>query len=169
VIEPLVFTMPGLPVAKGRPRFVRASGRTYTPAATVKGERGIAQFAAEAMRGRPLFDMPVELRVIARYLPPKTRTRAQRRLPWADYKGTRPDGDNLLKAILDAGNGVIWTDDALVASFHLAKIYGMQPGIHVSVHPLAADSWPFSGYVAMSRATPSDAPAGLFAGEGLNQ
>lgn len=142
-MTPLSFFVPGLPIAKGRPRFVRKTGRTYTPAATVHGERNIAQFAAEAMRGRALYDSPVELRIIACYMPPKTRTRAARALPWAGYKQSRPDLDNLCKAILDAGNGVIWTDDAIVAVVHCAKVYAAAPGLRVSVHPLSPGSWPF--------------------------
>lgn len=136
------FYIPGVPVAKGRPRFVRATGRTYTPPRTVEAERGIAQIAAEAMRGRPLFDMPVELRVIASYLPPKSRTRADRAAPWSAFRGSRPDADNLIKAISDACIGVVFTDDALVAAVHFAKVYGARPGLHVSVHPLSRASWP---------------------------
>lgn len=138
----LSFFVPGTPAAKGRPRFVRATGRAYTPAATIQAERGIAQFASEAMRGRSLFDVPVELRVIACYLPPKTRTKAQRALPWAGFRGSRPDLDNCLKACLDACNGVVWTDDALVAAAHVAKVYGPVPGLRVSVHALSPASWP---------------------------
>lgn len=148
----LSFFVPGLPVAKGRPRFVRATGRAYTPAATVAGERSIAQFAAEAMCGRALFSDPVELRLIACYLTPKTRTKAQRLAPWAGFKGSRPDADNLVKACLDSLNGVVWTDDAIVAVVHTAKVYGPQPGLRISVHPLSPASWP---YLAQAHSTPS--------------
>jgi Holliday junction resolvase RusA-like endonuclease len=153
--EALSFFMPGLPVAKGRPKFVRATGRAFTPAKTVAAERGIAQFAAAAMAGRPLFNIPVELRVVAYLLPPKTRTKAERALPWAGFRGSRPDVDNYIKAVMDACIGVVFTDDALVASIHAAKIYDVQPGLRVCVEPLSWASWPV-------RRTP-DAPAGLFA------
>jgi Holliday junction resolvase RusA-like endonuclease len=141
--EPLVFFVPGITVAKGRPRFVRATGRTYTPAKTVTAERGIAQFAAEAMRGRELFSTPVELDIIAAYSPPKTRTRAARSLPWARFRGSRPDIDNIIKGCLDALNGVVWVDDALVASARVTKIYDPHPGLCISVKNLSFMSWPF--------------------------
>lgn len=140
----LEFFIPGIPIAKGRPRFVRATGRTYTPEATMAGERNIAYFAAAAMRGRPLFSDPLELHIVATYLPPKSRTRAQRALPWAPFRGARPDVDNILKALLDACNGVVWVDDAIVASVRVAKVYGEQPGINVTLHELSPDSWPFA-------------------------
>jgi hypothetical protein len=34
----LTLVIPGTPVAKGRPKFVRATGRTYTPAKTKAAE-----------------------------------------------------------------------------------------------------------------------------------
>lgn len=139
------FFVPGIPIAKGRPRFVRATGRTYTPAKTEQAERSIAQFAAEAMRGRPLFSEPIELRIVARYLPPKTRTKAQRDKP--QFKFSRPDCDNIIKGLMDAGNGIVWRDDAIIASARVAKIYGDRPGIRVEVWPLTADSWPFNQLV----------------------
>lgn len=139
----LEFFVPGIPTAKARPSFVRSTGRTYTPAKTVAAENTIAWRAAAAMGDRPLYDVPVELRIIAQYLPPKSRTRAERSAPWAKFKGTRPDGDNLLKAVMDAGNGVIWTDDALIASHHVAKVFASQTGLLISVHPLSLASWPF--------------------------
>lgn len=166
-MESLRFFMPGIPTAKARSRFVRRGFKgpdgkmrySYPDGKTVAGERGIAQFAAEAMRGRPLFDMPVELRVIAVLLPPKTRTRAQRAMAWADFRGSRPDIDNYIKAVMDACICVVFTDDALVASVHAAKIYGLQPGIHVSVHPLYLNSWPLSECVSTSRPTTREVAA----------
>ena len=39
------------------------------------------------------------------------------------HKITKPDIDNLIKAILDAGNGVLWHDDNQVVSVNAAKRY----------------------------------------------
>lgn len=137
------FFVPGNPAAKGRPRFVRATGRIYTPAETMKSEENIRLHAARAMDGRALVDQPVELRVITYHLPPKSRTKAEKALPWRDFKGTRSDLDNHVKAAMDALNGVVWKDDALVASIHAAKVFADTPGMRISVHPLSFVSWPF--------------------------
>lgn len=38
----------------------------------------------------------------------------------------RPDIDNIVKAILDAGNGVCWQDDAQVYRLEVFKMYGRE-------------------------------------------
>lgn len=136
------FFVPGPPVGKGRPRFTRA-GRVYTPAETRKAEENIRMCAVRAMNGAVPIAQPVELRVITYHLPPKSRTKAQKAVPWRDFRGARPDVDNYVKAAMDALNGVVWTDDALVASVHAAKVYAEKPGMRISVHPLSFVSWPF--------------------------
>lgn len=143
------FFVPGYPAAKGRPKFVRATGRVYTPAETEKAEDRIRTHAALAMNGRVPVEQPVEIRIIATYLPPKTRTKATKQTPWASFKPSRPDCDNIAKLCADAMNGIVFRDDALVATMHVAKVYGETPGIRVSVHPLSFVSWPFcTGLVA---------------------
>lgn len=44
------------------------------------------------------------------------------------WKKTKPDVDNLTKALFDCLNGVIWVDDALVADYHVRKIYAPDTG-----------------------------------------
>jgi len=49
------------------------------------------------------------------------------------YKPTKPDLDNLTKAIFDALNGVVWVDDALVVSLTANKWYGDRDQITVNI------------------------------------
>jgi Holliday junction resolvase RusA-like endonuclease len=46
-----------------------------------------------------------------------------------------PDLDKLLRALLDgitqAGN--VWADDSRVVEIHSTKVYGAQPGVHVTI------------------------------------
>jgi Holliday junction resolvase RusA-like endonuclease len=51
----------GKPVAKGRPRFNRESGRAYTPAPTVKYEQLLRLAAADVMGDRPPLEGPLTL------------------------------------------------------------------------------------------------------------
>ena len=44
-----------------------------------------------------------------------------------------PDGDKLMRAILDALTGVIWHDDSQVYRWNGLKMYGDNPGVNVSV------------------------------------
>lgn len=136
MISRLVIHVPGEPTAKGRPRFVRVTGRTYTPQKTVSAERSVAQFAADAMRGRPLFDQPLALVIDCAFLWPKSTTNKRRADPVGFWKSTKPDTDNLIK-IKDALNGVVWTDDALVCLVLARKVLSDRPGTTITVCPIA--------------------------------
>lgn len=109
----------GVPVPKGRPRMTRA-GHVITPKRTVAWEKLVrltVQSAASAVRWRPL-DEPCAVVVEVR--------RARR----------AGDLDNFVKAILDACNGVLWTDDKLVASIQAHMIDGADPGVQIKVWPI---------------------------------
>jgi len=131
------FTVPGQPQGKGRARF--GNGRTYTPAKTVAYEGLIALAAQQAMEGRELIASPVYLHVTAIFPIPKSwakKRQAQARsgLSWHTSK---PDGDNVLKAVGDGLNGVVWKDDSQVAFSKVMKIYGEAPALDVMVEVLA--------------------------------
>ncbi|MBG4145971.1 RusA family crossover junction endodeoxyribonuclease, partial [Pseudomonas aeruginosa] len=55
-LRPVLFTVPGEPVGKGRPRIGRvgAHARMFTPAKTAAYEGLVAMAAQEALAGRPL-------------------------------------------------------------------------------------------------------------------
>lgn len=60
-LRPVMFTVPGEPVGKGRPRIGRvgAQARMFTPAKTANYEGLIAHSGQQAMAGRALFEGPV--------------------------------------------------------------------------------------------------------------
>jgi len=49
------------------------------------------------------------------------------------YKTTKPDIDNLQKMVLDAMQGVVFTNDALIYSLSATKILDRKPGITIEV------------------------------------
>jgi Holliday junction resolvase RusA-like endonuclease len=51
---------------------------------------------------------------------------------------SRPDLDNYVKAALDAINGIVIADDALVVELEACKRYGPDPKVVLTVTPLAA-------------------------------
>ena len=54
-----------------------------------------------------------------------------------EYKATKPDTDNLLKAFKDCmTSSLYWKDDSQVASEITEKFYGDHPGIYVRVEEL---------------------------------
>lgn len=92
--------IPGQPVGKGRPKFVRATGRAYTPKGTAEWERSAALLIRQAWQGAPL-DALCSVTITAVFTRPKRLLRKKdpaERIP-CDVK---PDIDNVVKCALDA-------------------------------------------------------------------
>ncbi len=137
------FTIPGDPVAKGRPRATTINGmaRMYTPKKTANYESRVALVAQQAMDfyGLKPFGGPVELTFVAVFAIPKSWTKkrlaAQKERP--EYVTKKPDMDNLEKALGDGMNGVVFGDDSQIAQTGMCrKIYGETPAVHVTVRQL---------------------------------
>ena len=114
------FTVPGAPVGKGRPRFIR-SGHTYTPQKTRDYEDKVVQcWKCQSGKG---FAPSVPLAAdIAAYFPlPKSLSKKRA----AEMDGTphtkKCDADNLAKAILDALNTHAYQDDSAIAFLSVRK------------------------------------------------
>ena len=136
-MTPVRFTVPGAPVAKGRPRLgtIKGQARAFTPAKTRAYEAEVRHYAAEAMRGRALIEGAVAVEVTA-FLPiPKSMPKRDRaRIGAAVFPTTRPDVDNYLKSVLDALNGVVIHDDAQVVTATAAKLFTAdQPCLAVTI------------------------------------
>ena len=103
---------------KPRPRFSSRGGygRAYTPASYMKYERSIAKAYTET--GGKKFSGTVSVSIfIHRELP---KSRPKRLL--AELDTSKPDIDNVAKAVLDALNGVAYEDDRQVVSLHVTKL-----------------------------------------------
>jgi len=130
----LVVTIPGEPVAQGRGRAVRigAGVRVIDPAKSRSWKGVAAMFMQQARNAAGVFapmDGPLDVTVVATWLTLKS---ASKRNPPV-YKTTRPDGDNVLKAVLDAGNGILWADDACCVRLTVEKRYGAVPSVLVFI------------------------------------
>lgn len=130
------FTVPGLPQGKGRARF--GNGRTYTPAKTVAYEGLIALAGQQAMEQRAVLECPVQITVTALFPIPKSwpkKRRAEAASGMA-FHTSKPDGDNILKAVGDGLNGIIWKDDSQIAMARIMKIYDETPRLEVVVEAI---------------------------------
>lgn len=123
---PVSFTIPGRVGGKGRARAVARGKfvRLYTPEKTRSMEAMVRDFAAQAMRGHPLFDGPVRLTVFAFYHHPESWSK--KRKASTLWVTGRPDVDNICKLLGDSMNGIVFRDDAQVASFHFDRVYRSQ-------------------------------------------
>lgn len=120
------FEVVGQPVPKARPRVVTKGKRrfAYTPKKVREWEAHVKEEARRHFE-RP-FDWPVVVSLIF-YMPrPKSR-----RLDF--WVPTTPDLDNLEKSVLDALNGVAYTDDRLVVAKSASKRYAGPDGPYVQI------------------------------------
>lgn len=133
------FIIPHTPVAKGRARSTIKRGRggapiltkqgqpiigTYTPEKTRDFEALVRDFAQRAAPGEPL-SCPVDLLVQFQFKIPSSFTKWQRQMA-ADgllHHTKKPDCSNLVKAIEDACNGVLFKDDGQVVGCITDKAY----------------------------------------------
>lgn len=136
--DEITFFVPGEPQGKGRARSTR-SGRHYTPAKTVAYEGLIAHAAANEMRGRSLIDSACAVDVCAWCSVPASWSAKRRAQALAGVirPARKPDADNILKAVGDGINGVVWRDDSLAVDASVTKRYADKPGLVVSVRPIA--------------------------------
>ena len=136
----IAFTIPGQPQGKGRPRVgkIGAHARMYTPAKTVAYEGLVAHVAQLAMDGIPLFDGPVSVRLEVLCQIPASWSQKKQRAALAHevFPTTKPDVDNVVKAVFDGMNGVVWKDDVQAVEVRVHKRYSATPGVHVEVAPV---------------------------------
>lgn len=138
----IAFTVPGQPQGKGRAKIVRIGGfsRMATPQKTVAYEGLIAHEAQQAMAGRSLLEGPVNVNVTIECQVPASWSAKKQRMALAHelHPTTKPDTDNVLKAVFDGMNGVVWKDDVQVINVCVAKRYSATPCVRVKAWPLVA-------------------------------
>ncbi|MBH3412545.1 RusA family crossover junction endodeoxyribonuclease [Pseudomonas putida] len=141
-LKPVQFLVPGEPVGKGRPRIGRVGGhaRMFTPQKTASYEGLIALAGTEAMAGRMLLEgaVMVEMRIVLPVPASKSKKFKAQALAGEIFPTKKPDMDNVIKAIYDGLNGVVWKDDVQVVDAFVRKRYGEVPGVHVRIVPLEA-------------------------------
>jgi Holliday junction resolvase RusA-like endonuclease len=135
-MDAISFTIPGEPVAKGRPRSFVRNGRVghYTPEKTARYEN-LVKLAAQQV-----FDAPLEggigLVVYAHMSIPRSWSQKRKEAAFREEitPAKRPDLDNIVKAIKDGLNGVAWKDDAQVVDVMASKRYANAPCVEVKVY-----------------------------------
>ncbi len=137
-MNPIVITLRGEPKGKGRPRFVRATGKAFTPAATRSYESHLRLAAQEAMGARKPIEGPISVDVVALMPIPKSWSRSKRAEAALQlHRPTKkPDADNLMK-VLDSLNEVVWRDDAQVVEAKISKRYSDIPSLKITVREIA--------------------------------
>lgn len=139
------FTVPGSPIAKKRPRFVRRGKfvGTYNCQETEEGRfilsimdqirtKGYGE-ALPLPSGTAIFLSCTFTMPIPKSAPKKAIQRVRDGEDWNHIK--KPDLDNLCKYVKDCLNGLAWKDDSQVCGLEAFKVYGEDPmtGITIEV------------------------------------
>ena len=141
--QTISFSIPGEPVAKGRARAYVRNGRVahYTPEDTASYESLVKLAAAKAMQeaGRVQPITGAVALFCAFWLPvPKSysKKRVAACLAGLEQHCKRPDADNLLKAVKDGCNAVVWHDDCQVVDVRCVKGYAASPCAVIEIREL---------------------------------
>ena len=130
----ILLVAPLPPKGKGRPRIgvVAGHAHAFTPAETRRWEAQLAALA-QAQLPAAILDGPLRLDVLAVF--PRTQellAQSKRTGAWKHGEGlifhaSRPDLDNVCKAVLDALKS-FWRDDACVSTLNASKVYAEATG-----------------------------------------
>jgi len=113
------YILHGPPTPLQRPRFCK--GHVYDPQQGQKLLDGIQLKKQHHLQ--PPMDVPLLATItffmpLAKYLRESGRNNLR-----GKYNPKRPDLDNLIKYILDAANGILYTDDSLIVQIFAKKIW----------------------------------------------
>ena len=137
-MKTVTFHVPGKPQGKARAKTFRTNGitRTVTPERTVLYENLIKDQYMHHAEGVYLDSgTPVTLRIVARFLPPKSGSKItqKRMLEGEILPLKKPDMDNIVKVVADALNGVAYHDDTQVVLVVAKKVYSAMEGLDITV------------------------------------
>lgn len=129
------FSVPGDPVAKQRPRVYGKVA--VTPEKTKHYERLVGFYARRAMGEMQPYPNAVRLTVKAFFKIPESWTASKKKRALAgDLPHTqRPDLDNVLKAVKDGMNKIVYRDDSQVNLYGegTGKFWSESPRVEITV------------------------------------
>jgi Holliday junction resolvase RusA-like endonuclease len=132
-------TILGEAVPKGRPRLgiINGRARAFTPKKTRTYEAVVRDAASREWQRLPIANRPIWMRItFVRAIPQSWSIKKQNAAGAGQLHPTgRPDLDNGVKAITDAMNSIVYTDDALIVEIQARKAYGPMP------HALIVVTW----------------------------
>lgn len=133
----IIFTVPGVPQGKGRPRVTRNG--TFTPKKSRDYEKKVRD--CYIAQGGQMFpdDTPLFASITAIFPIPSSLSKKRRALFNGKRHCKKPDADNVAKAILDALNGVAYRDDSAVSSLLVYKSYGDDARVTVSIKAVTSE------------------------------
>ena len=131
------------PIGKARPRVtVRGPfAHAYTPKKTKSYENMIKNEYLNKYGYSNILEGPLEAQIAAYFPIPKSSSKSlKKKMILNQYKHTnKPDIDNVQKAILDALNGVAYSDDSQIIKITGQKFYSSTPRIELKLKEIKHD------------------------------
>ena len=126
-------TIDGVPVAKGRPRLGRYG--TYTPKKTQEYEEYVKMCWLAKYGSIKPSEQSLEVDIVF-YLPIPKSVNKKKRAEMLDGKikhTKKPDIDNLIKSVLDALNGIAYSDDSKIIKVAAEKQYSEKSRTEIQI------------------------------------
>lgn len=129
-----VYVIPGNPVSLKRPRYSSATKRMYN---SQRNEMLVMSIGLQSQHDNdPMFEGPLHMDVVF-YMPiPSSMNKKEQKKLESAYHIARMDLDNLIKMCCDLGNGILYKDDALIASISAKKVYDINPRTEFSIQSI---------------------------------
>lgn len=121
-------------IPKARPRFEK--GHVYTPEKTKNFETAVAFTARNAMKGQEPVTEPCAMAIYALFKVPTSWPKWKQAAAMGKPYTGKGDADNMIKAVCDALNGVVYADDKQVAGVQISRFYSSEDKFRVTVRPL---------------------------------
>jgi len=133
----IMFTVYGHPVAKGRPRF-STRGKfpvAYTPEKTKTYETEVGMMAKAAMGASKALEGALEAFIYVTFpVPPSySKKRNEACLNDTEKHTKRPDLDNVVKAVIDGMDKIVFGNDSQITSIYATKVYGTVAKVEILV------------------------------------
>ena len=136
----ITITIPGNPIAKKRPRFVRRGKFNMTYNAQETEEGLVIVQAMQQMNGVKPICGPVDVFISFRIGRPRSHYGTGKnsnvvKQSAPEWPIKKPDIDNAVKFYLDCLNGIAWQDDAQVVGLRSIKSWG-DPETVIMIKPV---------------------------------
>lgn len=126
----VTFEVIGNPRGKERPRMTRR-GIVYTPKKTKDYEELIKEGYKKTNEGKLSGEIEADIR--AMYQIPKSTPKCKLQEMLKEHPQKKPDLDNIIKAVLDALNGIAYDDDKQVTKINIEKFYSLEGKVIIKI------------------------------------
>lgn len=129
----IALTIPGEPVAKGRPRWAKFG--IYTPKKTVAYETLIQEIFCMTYPGFQPLKGSLCMEINACFTIPKSKGKKEKALMIEGKirPAKRPDIENVAKSVMDALSHFAYDDDSQIVDLVVAKYYSETPKVDIII------------------------------------